>query len=214
MAYLAWAAVGAGGFRLRDGWRAPGPAGRRLFWGSVAVAALTIPYAYVDEFYTYAPGLGSAMAWLYGDGARAAFGFDLYLPGDRIGLAQIAHLVALVIVVWTLMGDARRQWLLRDGFLALVPVIRKVGTQSLAVFMVSIVLARFNGWVLDMIGRDVWTRAAVNLSGFAVLIAVAYIVSWFKSLPWRAQPATKVQVDQKQSGGDGRGQPRIAAMRA
>jgi len=95
-----------------------------------------------------------------------------------------------------------------------VPVIRRVGTQSLAVFMASIVLARFNGWVLDMIGRDVWTRAAVNLLGFAVLIAVAYIVSWFKSVPWRAQPAAKIQVEQPSSGADGRGRSRIAAMRA
>jgi hypothetical protein len=65
-----------------------------------------------------------------------------------------------------------------------------------------------------MIGRDVWTRAAVNLSGFAVLIAVAYIVSWFKSVPWRAQAAAKAQSEQQRSGADGRGQPRIAAMRA
>jgi hypothetical protein len=95
-----------------------------------------------------------------------------------------------------------------------VPVIRKVGTQSLAVFMVSIVLARFNGWVLDMIGRDVWTRAAVNLAGFAVLIAVAYIVSWFKSHPWRAQPSDRAEAGQQPGAADGRGQPRLAAMRA
>ena len=79
--------------------------------------------------------------------------------------------------------------------------------------MVSIPLARFNGWVLDMIGRDAWTWAIVNLSGFAALFAVAYIVSWFKKQPWRAQPAAKIQLEQ-QGGADGRGQARIAAMRA
>jgi len=72
-----------------------------------------------------------------------------------------------------------------------VPVIRKVGTQSLAVFMVSIPLARFNGWAMDVIGRDVWTRAGVNLFGFAILIGVAYLVGWIKRQPWRepARPA-------------------------
>ena len=83
-----------------------------------------------------------------------------------------------------------------------------VGTQSLAVVMVSIVLARFNGWVLDMIGRDVWTRAAVNLAGFAVLIAVAYIVSWFKSQPWRARPLDRAATKQQPGAAEGRGQPR------
>ncbi len=96
-----------------------------------------------------------------------------------------------------------------------VPIIRKVGTQSLAVFMVSIVLARFNGWVLDMIGRDVWSRAAINLAGFGVLIATAYTVAWFKSQPWRTRPAAPTtQAEAKASGADGRGNSRLAAMRA
>jgi hypothetical protein len=127
----------------------------------------------------------------------------------------LLHLLALTVLAWAAVGPRAREFLSRDLVKMAVPVIRKVGTQSLAVFMASIVLARFNGWVLDMIGRDVWTWAAVNLSGFAVLIAIAYIVSWFKSLPWRAQPAASMKVEQKQQGGaDGRGQSRIAAMRA
>ena len=91
----------------------------------------------------------------------------------------------------------------------MVPVIRKVGTQSLAVFMVSIVLSRFNGAWMDGIDawlatsdwtyiteRDVWVRAMVNLTGFGVLIATAYLVGWFKRQPWSdrapaAQPAAQ-----------------------
>ena len=93
-----------------------------------------------------------------------------------------------MIVIWAMIGDGWRVWAARDAFLATVPIIRKVGTHSLAVFMVSIVLSRFNGWWLDVIGRDVWTRALVNLTGFAILIAVAYGVGWFKSQPWRHAP--------------------------
>ncbi len=136
------------------------------------------------------------------------------VDGRRIGLIQIGHLVALVVVVWAAIGGRAREWLSRDLVRMAVPVIRKVGTQSLAVFMVSIPLARFNGWVLDMIGRDVWTRAAVNLAGFAVLIAVAYVVSWFKSQPWRAQPPDRAAAKEQPGAADGRGQPRQAAMRA
>jgi len=135
------------------------------------------------------------------------------IHGNRIALIELLHLMALIVLAWAAIGARMREFLSRDLVKMAVPVIRKVGTQSLAVFMVSIPLARFDGWVLDMIGRDVWTRAAVNLSGFAVLIAVAYMVSWFKGLPWRAQPAVKIQVEQP-GGADGRGQSRIAAMRA
>jgi len=80
-------------------------------------------------------------------------------------------------------------WVAGPGFLATVPVIRKVGTQSLAVFLVSMVLARASGMVLDVVGRNMFTTGAVNLAGFGVLIATAYGVGWFRSQPWRRRPA-------------------------
>ncbi|QIE54795.1 OpgC domain-containing protein [Pikeienuella piscinae] len=179
LAYLSWAAVGPGGVRLTTGWSPP-PAVRGLaLIGALAVLAiLTAPYAYVDEIRAISPSLD---AWLL---ARLQ-GLGLVAHPMRIGLLQIAHLVALLMLAWAAIGAERRKWLARDGFLALVPVIRKVGTQSLAVFMVSIPLSRFNGWWLDVIGKDVWTRGLVNLTGFAVLIATAYLVGWFKAQPWR-----------------------------
>jgi hypothetical protein len=67
-----------------------------------------------------------------------------------------------------------------------------VGTQSLAVFMTSVPLAILCGLVLDWIGRDRVTVAAVNLSGFAIMIGTAYLCGWFKSHPWR-EPAPSVR---------------------
>jgi hypothetical protein len=204
LAYLAWVAAGPGGMRLSEGIRPLGGASGLVLLAAGVVAMITIPYTYIDEIKTLSPALDR---WLFETIPLA--------HGNRIGLIQIAHLTAVVILVWTAVGSRARNWLSHDLFIMAVPVIRKVGTQSLAVFMVSIPLARFNGWVLDMIGRDVWTRAAVNLTGFAVLIAVAYVVSWFKSQPWRAQPPAKVASEEQQPrGADGRGQPRLAAMRA
>ncbi len=165
-------------------------------------AVLTIPYAYVDDIKALAPALDR---WFYEN--------IPVVSGDRIGLLQILHLIALIVLAWAAIGPRGREWLSRDFVLRAVPVIRKVGTQSLAVFMTSIFLARFNGWVMDMIGRDAWKVAAVNLAGFAILIAVAYLVSWFKSQPWRGQRAAGAAEKQK-SAADGRGQPRLAAMRA
>ena len=114
------------------------------------------------------------------------------------------------MLIWHSIGDRWREWLVKDAFLACVLVIRKVGTQSLAVFLVSIVLSRFNGawmdgidaWLAEsgwtyMTERDVWVRAMVNLTGFAVLIATAYGVSWFKRQPWRDKASKSTTVGQR-----------------
>ncbi len=190
VAYLAFAAVGPGGIRLTTGWsvRDRALATRRLICMVLApVLVVTLPYVLVDEIKFAAPGLD---AWVLQN-------YPL-LPGRWIGLAHLAFLAALIPFVWHSIGDRARHWLVRDAFLAAVPVIRKVGTQSLAVFMVSIVLSRFNGWWMDAMGqfiqtsdwiylqpRDVWMLALVNFTGFGVLIATAYGVSWIKRQPWR-----------------------------
>lgn len=184
LGYLAWAAVGPGGVKLTTGWRAPGAARAVWLWIAGAVALVTIPYAYIEEIKALSPALD---AWLF----AALADLGLILPEKRIGLAQLAHLFALIVLVWAAIGAARRDWLTGRGFLAAVPVIRQVGTQSLAVFMTSLVLSRFLGFLLDIMGRDVWTRALVNLGGFAVLIATAYLVGWFKSQPWRGARAAQ-----------------------
>ncbi|MDH3667759.1 MAG: OpgC domain-containing protein [Paracoccaceae bacterium] len=204
LAYLAWCAVGPKGIRLNEGFRAWSAGPKWVLLAAGAFLIVSIPYTYIDEIKWLSPALD-----------RWFFETIPLIDGDRIGLVQLVHLVPLIIVAWAALGARGRQWIVRDFFLMTVPIIRKVGTQSLAVFMVSIVLARFNGWVLDVIGRDVWTRAAVNLTGFGVLIATAYIVSWFKSHPWRTRPAAQTATAEAQaSGADGRGNPRLAAMRA
>jgi hypothetical protein len=204
LAYLACIAVGPMGVRLSQGIRSPGPASRPVLIAAGLVALLTFPYTYIDEIKALSPALD---AWFFRN--------IPLVHGDRVGLLQIAHLVALIVLIWAAIGPRAREWLSRDLVLMAVPIIRKVGTQSLAVFMVSIPLARFNGWLLDIVGRDVWSRAAINLAGFAALIAVAYAVSWFKSQPWRAHPPAQVSTagTERTGGADGRGQARIAAMR-
>lgn len=188
--YLAWAAVGPGGVRLGSGWTmiartAKTRATVRAATG--AVLLLTLPYNYIHEIRWAVPALDR---WILQN-----------LPlvdGRYIGILNLIHLAALIPFLWHSIGDRARQWLVGDAFLAVVPVIRKVGTQSLAVFMVSIVLARFNGAWMDWIDRwlaqsdwtymterDVWVRAMVNLTGFGILIATAYVVGWFRSQPWR-----------------------------
>ncbi|MCL5779167.1 OpgC domain-containing protein [Limibaculum sp. FT325] len=195
VAYLAWVAVGPGGRRLTEGFRPPAPA--RAAWLAVAavVALATIPYAYVDEIRRLSPALDGLLLETVP-----------LVSGDRIGLLQLAHLAALVVLAWSAIGAARREAVARRWLPAAVPVIRKVGTQSLAVFMMSIPLAQVNGWLLGIMQPDVWNRAAVNLSGFAILIATAYMVSWFKSQPWRGShvaPSHATEAESRKAGTSG-----------
>ncbi len=203
LAYLAWVAVGPGGRRLSEGVRPVGAAPAPVLALAGAAALLTIPYAYVDEIKALAPALDQ---WFYET--------IPLVHGDRIGMLGLLHLAALLTLAWAAIGARGRNRIARDLVIRAVPVIRKVGTQSLAVFMTSIVLARFNGWVMDMIGRDAWKVALVNLVGFGILIAVAYLVGWFKSQPWRGQRARKPEAETTDRAADGRGQPRLVAAQA
>lgn len=108
-------------------------------------------------------------------------------------ILHYVHFLALAYLFWaaagvgghrliaTGQGAAARIW---DEFVA---IVMKVGQQSLAVFVFSMVLARINGYLLDMIGRSAGTWALINLTGFGLLIACAYTAGWFKSQPWRAR---------------------------
>ncbi|MEM9198909.1 MAG: OpgC domain-containing protein [Pseudomonadota bacterium] len=201
VAYLAWAAVGPGGVRLTTGWEVIQRAAStraQLRAAAAAVAVATIPWTYVWEIKALSPALDATLAR------------NLALEGRYHGLVHLVHLAALIVLAWHSIGDRARHWLVKDAFLAVVPVIRKVGTQSLAVFMVSIVLARFNGWWMDSVGawietqgftylapRDVWVVGMTNLWGIGVLIGTAYGVGWIKSQPWRVQRTETPRPPQK-----------------
>jgi hypothetical protein len=185
LAYLAWVAVGPGGVRLSTGWTAPGAPPRWLVRLALVAAVVTVPFAWAKDIAFLSPALDAAVRHAMGPVAEAWLGVSLLLPDDRVAFIELGHLAALAILVWAAIGPARRSWVCRDGFLRLVPLIRKVGSQSLAVFVFSMVLAQVNGWLLDLVGRHMWSFWVVNLWGFAALLAVAHVVGWFKSEPWR-----------------------------
>ena len=205
LAYLAWAAAGPDGARLETGWqprhRAPAARGA-IRTAAAAVLLVTLPYSYIPEIKLIAPALDR---W---------FVATIPLVDARwIGLIMLVHLTALIVFLWHSVGDRARRWLVRDAFLAAVPVIRKVGTQSLAVFMTSLVLARLLGWSMDVMSayvadagwryiapHDAWLHALINLTGFAVLIGVAYAVGWFKTQPWRERSPVREHRADKASG--------------
>ncbi len=175
LAYLAWWAAGPSGARLSQGLPAPaGPAparGRRM---GIAAATLlvTAPYAHATALQAMAPGLMAALP---------------LAPGPGTDALSLVHLAALAALLWHAAPDGARVWLRRDAVVAVAPVLRKVGTQSLAVFMASIPLSQLCGLALDHLGRGPLSVALVNLGGMAALIGVAYGVAWLKTSPWRGQ---------------------------
>ncbi|UWQ20524.1 OpgC family protein [Jannaschia sp. W003] len=119
---------------------------------------------------------------------RAAHG--AWFHKTDYGVLRHVHFLALAYLAWAAAGEGGRR-LHATGrgaglWNGLVGMVRKVGQQSLAVFVFSMVLARASGLVLDVVGRDAGTWAAVNLAGFALLVACAHVAAWFKAQPWRA----------------------------
>jgi hypothetical protein len=178
LAYLAWIAAGAHGWRLAEPLRLPVPSRRRV-WGAAAavLAVLTLPYAQADAVHRLWPGLSDLIP--------AA-------PDHRLGPLSIVHFAAVVMLLWCWLPAAAFRWIGEVAWPLVVRLVCKVGTQSLAVFMLSVPLSILCGLVLDWTGRDRVTVAAVNLSGFAIMIGTAYVCAWFKSHPWR-EPAPSVR---------------------
>ena len=183
LAYLAWLWAGPEGVRLRQPLGASGAL--RGAWPAAlaAVAALTAPYVYAQEIRALAPALDAAIVAVYG-------GAGLLIGDKWIGIAQLVHLAAMVPLVWWALPAQARDRLRGPVWMRFVETVRKVGSQSLAVFLASMALAQVGGFAFDILGTDVWTRASVNLTGMALLVATAYGVSWFKRQPWRMPART------------------------
>lgn len=190
VAYLAFVWAGPEGARLRRPLTSTRALRGMALAGVVALALVTAPYVYAQEIRVLAPGLDAAILAVYGGGARAVLGGDLLLSDQWIGIAQLLHLAAMIPLIWAVLPARARAALAGPVWMRAVETVRKVGSQSLAVFLASMGLAQVGGFVLDLLGADVWTRALVNLTGMAALVATAYGVSWFKRQPWRIPART------------------------
>ncbi|MEO1291712.1 MAG: OpgC domain-containing protein [Pseudomonadota bacterium] len=102
------------------------------------------------------------------------------------GLLRYVHFLALAYLVWVAAGEAGSR-LPQSGIGGrIVTVVRRVGQQSLAVFIASLVIARLLGVVMsEWDGRNnLLVTIGVNLTGFALIIAVAYIARYYRNPPW------------------------------
>ncbi|SEJ70605.1 hypothetical protein SAMN05444007_106218 [Cribrihabitans marinus] len=177
------------GFALMRGWIPAPPVSKALIWISAAFLVLSAPFGAWKVFLwvdALSPDLGEQIrkVWSLSKELR---------PKTEFGLLRFLHFLALAYLGWVAAGDKGARllatgtgWAARTWRIVL-RLITKVGQQSLAVFVFSMAIARFIGVWLDSAGRDSATVALANLTGFAMIIGVAYLAGWFKSQPWKVR---------------------------
>ena len=97
------------------------------------------------------------------------------------GILRFIHFLALAYIVVNLVRG-REHLLLHKAF----HPIRTVGQQALPVFLLNMWLAQLGGMVLDQLGRNQATWALVNLTGLAIVVLFAYLVTAIKKEWWRS----------------------------
>ena len=175
-----WQLVFFTGFALMRGWIPAPPVTKPLLLlaGAIVLANVPLSNIGVREF-----GFDWARDWRIAN--------KVLITKSDFGILRYVHFLALAYLGWAAAGGGGARLIAPGTSVVariwdrILRVIMKVGQQSLAVFVFSMVLARLNGLWLDIIGRDAMTWTVVNLTGCAMLVACAYTVGWIKSHPWR-----------------------------
>ena len=178
---FAWQLLFFTGFAFVRGWLPAPPRDRRLVWAAIVFCVICAPFSCHFGFacyagWGYAPSLGDIHDWL-----RPAVDKTYYGP------LRYLHFLATAYLAFVAAGPrgARLQG-------PVVDLMRRVGQQTLAVFLVGIVAAQALGIVLDNTGRTFFTTALANIGGIAILVATALVVGWFKAPPWRKKAPARV----------------------
>lgn len=180
---FAWQLIFFTGFAFAVGWLPAPPVDRRLIGAAAALVVISIPV----NFW-----------WLLREVElfREIRGVLNPLAGKSFfGVLRYAHFLALAYLVWVWAGNGGRNLPSAGIGGRIVTVVRRVGQQSLAVFVVSMVLGRLIGVWLSETARpdetgavtilDDLNVAAANLAGYALLVAVAYIARYYRNPPWK-----------------------------
>lgn len=175
---FAWQLIFFIGFFLGMGWLpAPRLRSPRLMLACAAILVLSVPLSF----------WGILEHWPAAQALR-----DLVLPASEksnLHLLRPLHFLALAYLVLSLIEPVRDRLDKGAGHLLVL-----IGRQSLAAFLASVVLARLAGSIAELAGHSEAVVAVLNLAGFALILATAVVVGWFKRAPW-AGPAPKSEIN-------------------
>ena len=195
---LGWQLIFFTGFAFMRGWIKPPKVTRERIIIAALIVVITIPFAYfrILNAKPEIPWLMDLVMWF-----KTQRGYMADLIGkSQFGILRYVHFLATAYLAWVAvgpMGSRLKNW---GSAQPIVDTIRKVGQQSLAVFVSSLVIAQLIGAFFKYYGTAWPVVTFGNLVGFAALIAVAYSVAWFKSQPWRQQKVTAGATGTPQSG--------------
>lgn len=165
---FAWQLIFFIGFFIGMKWLpVPRLGDRRLMLAAALFVLVSVPLSF----------WGILEHWPLAQAAR-----DLLLPASEktdLHILRVLHFLALAYLMLSLIEPWRDRLDRGAGHLLVL-----IGRQSLAAFLASAVLARLLGAVADMAGRSEPVTALLNLIGFALILATAVVVGWFKRAPW------------------------------
>ena len=175
---FAWQLVFFTGFALMAGWLPAPPVRRWLIWLAVAVVVLSLPFAWYKTINV----LPFVQEWRRD--------WAVLIDKSGFGVLRYVHFLALAYLAWVAVGPGGRRLTGGPVKTRVVRLISGVGQQSLAVFATSMVLARVLGAFLNLGGSGPLVTLAVNLAGFAAIIAVAALMRVIKRQPWNTARVT------------------------
>lgn len=174
---FAWQLVFFTGFALMSGWVPVPPVSRPLVWLAAAVVLLTVPFAW----HVTIGASGFLQDWRRD--------WVAFYDKTHMGALRYVHFLALAYLAYVAVGPKGVRLAQGGaGWLRLVAAVSVLGRQSLAVFAMSMVIARALGALLDLFGRGFVPTLAVNLLGLVVLYLTARLVNWIKAGPWQGAP--------------------------
>ena len=165
---FSWQIVFFTGFAFMRGWFPPPQVDRRLITAAATVVLLTIPLS-------WSVALEASPTLATWNAALAPF-----TNKTHFGVLRYVHFLSLAYLAYVAVGENGCR--IRGS---VAELLRRIGQQSLAVFMSGLVLAFTASIVLNLIGRSFIAVAVVNLAGIAILVFIARTVAWFKSSPWQ-----------------------------
>jgi hypothetical protein len=170
---FAWQLVFFTGFAFMSGWLPAPPRKRNLAIAAAAIVLISLPFAWHVT-------IGQSdfiKAW------RSEW--RILIDKTDFGFLRYVHFLALAYLAWLAAGTAGEN-LTRTPFMqGLTRIFTRVGQQSLAVFASSIVLARVLGAALNELGSGFWASLFINVLGFFCIYAIANLVAFSKSEPWK-----------------------------
>jgi hypothetical protein len=170
---LAWQLIFFTGFCLRRGWLRVSLESPALLWAATAVLTLGLATS-LPVVFEAVPAIDALRIWV-----------SDHTDKTDLDLLQYLHFLASAYVILVILRG-REQILLSPPLRPFV----KCGQQALAVFVSGIVLSHAGGMIFDHIGIGWRAQVGVNLLCFALLFAVATLVAWIKSAPWKGPPSS------------------------